>query len=94
MSLNPDQMKALRTQAHALKPIVLLGKKGLTDEVLSEIDLGLSTHELIKIKLVEPDKIKRHEQIQSILNATQAVLIQTVGKVCVLYRPGPEAPDA
>jgi len=48
--LNPAERKALRARAHKLEPVVMIGGKGLTDEVIAEIDRALSAHELIKVR--------------------------------------------
>jgi RNA-binding protein len=43
--------KQLKMQAHDLKPVVIIGQAGLTDAVLTEIDIALDYHELIKVKI-------------------------------------------
>jgi len=48
--LNPAERKALRARAHQLEPVVMIGGKGLTDEVIAEIDRALTAHELIKVR--------------------------------------------
>ena len=49
--MTPSDKKKFRAQAHALKPVILIGQSGLTDAVVNEIQLALDTHELIKIKI-------------------------------------------
>ena len=51
--LTDDQKKELRGRAHKLKPVVLLGKEGMTDAIVSAVDSALTTHELIKVKLLQ-----------------------------------------
>ncbi|WP_143178888.1 YhbY family RNA-binding protein, partial [Burkholderia mallei] len=48
LSLSPAERSALRSEAHALKPVVLIGAEGLTDAVLAEIEVHLAAHQLIK----------------------------------------------
>jgi RNA-binding protein len=81
----------LRGQAHALKPVVLLGQHGYTPAVAAEINQALTDHELIKIKLPSDDRQWRIETAQAICTELQAELIQTIGKTVVLYRKRPEA---
>ena len=40
--------KNLRAQAHHLKPLVMIGAKGVTDQLVGSVDIALNDHELIK----------------------------------------------
>lgn len=81
--------KQLKSQAHHLSPVVLMGAKGLTDALIAECDLALTTHELIKIKIVSADKQEKTAMVAALCQATQAELIQTIGHIAVLYRKNP-----
>ncbi len=90
MRLNPQQIRELKKQAHHLKPVVMIGQHGLSENVLNEIDIALDTHELIKVKLAGADKAER-EQISSKITAQQkASLIQIIGRIAIFYRPNPD----
>lgn len=84
------QKKQLRSQAHALKPIVIVGDKGITDNVLQEIDRALFDHELIKVRINAADKAEKKQLTQTICKHTQAALIQTIGHIIVIYRKRPK----
>ncbi len=87
----PAQIRAeFKARAHSLKPIVQLGNKGLTESVIKEIDQALINHELIKIKVSGQDKIAQAATTQTILEKTQAELIQSMGHTLTLYRPKAE----
>jgi len=75
-------------KAHALQPVIMIGQAGLTDPVLTEIDLALKTHELIKIK-VRAERDERKLIQEAIITATNAELIQSIGQVVVIYRKKP-----
>lgn len=92
MKLNTKQKQFLRSQAHHLNPVVLLGQHGLTDAVMAEIELALTTHELIKVRVPGQDREDKKAIIDRISETTGAELIQTVGHIAVLYRPHPEEP--
>lgn len=49
--LNPKQRQFLKARAHALKPVVQIGKAGVTPALLTELDIMLDSLELVKIKL-------------------------------------------
>lgn len=86
MSLSPEKIKRLKLQVHALKPVVLLGAKGLTDAVQKEIDAALNVHELIKIRLNAPDHATRDEMITAICEVQKAELIVQIGHLIAIYR--------
>jgi RNA-binding protein len=48
--LSPAERKELKARAHKLEPVVLIGAKGLTDEVVKEVDLALKAQELVKVR--------------------------------------------
>ena len=84
--LSSAQRKRLRGLAHGLEPMVMLGKQGLTDAVLAEIDGALAVHELIKLRFVAAREEKRElaAEIEARLGCCCAGL---VGHVAILYRP-------
>ncbi len=86
MTLNTKQKQALKAQAHKLKPVILIGGKGLTPSVLKEIDGALNHHELIKIRIASNDRDARRAMLAEITEATQSQLIQTIGNIGVFYR--------
>ncbi len=86
MPISQQQKKQFRQQAHHLKPVVMLGSKGLTDAVQMEIDNALETHELIKIKIAGDDRDARNTISTEICSYQHAELIQTIGKTITVYR--------
>ena len=57
--LTPAERKALKAKAHKLEPIVRIGTKGLTDDVIAEIDRALRAHELIKVRAGSMERDQR-----------------------------------
>ena len=78
--------KALKQQAHHLKPVVMIGNKGLSDAVHQEIEVALDAHELIKIKINANDQEDKKIMLELILQQHQAQLIQSIGYIAVIYR--------
>lgn len=78
--------QALKAKAHALKPVVLLGSKGLTPAVIQEINVALEAHELIKVKLKAQDKEERIKLAEDICAQLNAEVIQHIGSIVILYR--------
>ena len=91
LNLTPAERSVLRAEAHGLKPIVLVGESGLTPSVMKEIELGLDSHGLIKVRVFGDDREARIEMYETICAQTGAAPVQHIGKLLVLYRPKKEA---
>ena len=91
--LTPAERKALKARAHKLEPVVQLGAKGLTDEVIAEVDRALRAHELIKVRAGDLDRDQRDKALDSICRSTHAEGVQHVGKVFVLFRKNENADE-
>jgi RNA-binding protein len=92
MSLNKNQIKHLRGLCHALNPVVMLGQKGLTQEVLDELEIALAHHELVKVKLGIDDREQRQKIADSICATSGAQCVQAIGKTISLFRRNPKKP--
>ena len=86
------QKKHLRTMAHTLKPLVNLGKHGLSSETKNEIDTKLLEHELIKLKVLDSCPISKKEFADLLNQENSLEVVQIIGKTLTLYSPHPEEP--
>jgi len=86
MSLTPKDKQLLKGRAHPLKPIVLIGNKGVTEAVKKEIERALDDHELIKIRMQAQDRNVRRDAFSEICQSHQAELVQMVGMIAIIYR--------
>ncbi|MEC4721082.1 ribosome assembly RNA-binding protein YhbY [Noviherbaspirillum sp. CPCC 100848] len=91
LKLTPAERSALRSEAHALNPVVIIGESGLTPSVLKEIDTSLNAHGLIKVRVFGDDREARIGMYETICKELDAAPIQHIGKLLVLYRPKKEA---
>lgn len=81
------QKKFLRGLAHGLKPIVLIGQKGLTDELVRSVEQAFQSHELIKIKFNDFKEKDQKEEISKILEKkTGSELVGAVGHTCIFFK--------
>ncbi|MEJ2767633.1 YhbY family RNA-binding protein [Mycetohabitans sp. B46] len=87
LTLSSAERSALRSQAHPLKPVVLIGADGLTDAVLNEIDVHLNAHGLIKIRVFGDERDERAALYDTICDRLSAAPIQHIGKLLVIWRP-------
>lgn len=90
LKLTPAERSALRSEAHALDPVVLIGEAGLTPAVLKEIDANLNAHGLIKVRVFGDDREERIAIYDSICTKLDAAPVQHIGKLLIVYRPKKE----
>ncbi|OJS99242.1 ribosome assembly RNA-binding protein YhbY [Marinobacter nauticus] len=86
MSLSPEQRREYRAIAHNLKPVIIVGDKGLSEGLQDELERALNDHELIKIKVASTDREARQGAIQALCESSGAELVQTIGKIAVILR--------
>ena len=92
MNISDRQRKHLRTLAHPRKPVVTVGRNGLTENVMAEIESALAHHELVKVRVSIGDRTQRDETVSRICELTKAELVQRIGHIATLYLPNPENP--
>jgi RNA-binding protein len=86
-SLTAAQKRYLRSLGHHLKPVILVGTKGITPALLAELEIAMEHHELVKVKVAAGDRDERDAWIGELVKATGAALAQRVGNIATLYRP-------
>lgn len=91
MTLSAADKKHYRTIAHNLNPVIIIGDKGLTENLMDELFRALRDHELIKVKIAVGDRDDRAEIIEHLLGTTKAELVQQIGKIVVLLKKNPKA---
>lgn len=93
VSLTSHERAHLKARAHGLEPMVQIGHAGVTDALVAEVDRALTAHELIKVRLGDADRDARDAHATTLSARTDAVAVQRVGKVLVLWRPRPDVPS-
>jgi RNA-binding protein len=92
MSLSEKQLKFLRGKAHPLKPVIMIGKTGLSAGVAAETERALHDHELIKVRVRTSDREARDALLSELTQQTHSELVTRIGHVAVLYRAHPKLP--
>ena len=78
--------KYLRSQAHHLDPVVMIGKNGLASSVLEKIDTSLNDHELIKIRFLDYNRDAIQTMCVEIAEKTSSEFCGKIGHVGIFYR--------
>ena len=89
-NLSSSQRSYLRSQAHHLEPVVLIGKHGITDGTVESIDRVLEARELIKIKFREfkDEKLSLSEKITELTNSQ---VVGVIGHTLIIFRQNPDS---
>lgn len=93
-SLSSRQRAQLRQMAHSLKPVLRIGKEGVTPAAVQALREAFNTRELLKVKVQEAAPGDAGTAGASLAEAVEgAHLVQTIGRTAVLYRTHPERPQ-
>ncbi|ABI59255.1 MULTISPECIES: ribosome assembly RNA-binding protein YhbY [Nitrosomonas] len=90
LELDMALRRQLTASAHHLNPVVTIGKDGLAESIISELDRSLLKHELIKIKVLEGDRDQRTSLLEKICLSLNAAPIKQIGKILIIYRINPD----
>ncbi len=90
MKLTGKQKRYLRGLGHHLDPIVMIGKAGLSEAIVTSTSEALDQHELIKLKVQDGCELDRREVADALAKVTQASLVQVLGRTFLLYRRSEE----
>jgi RNA-binding protein len=85
--LSPRRRRDLRGEAHSLQPLVQVGHEGVTSSVIDAVSRALRDHELIKVRLHEPEDKKR--MAEQLASESRSALCGLVGHTVILFKPKP-----
>lgn len=86
MAITPKQKRYLRGLAHKLKPVVMIGNAGVTENIIQEMDSSLSHHELIKVRISGMEREDRVLSTMDLCKKTNSELVTTIGHIAIIYR--------
>lgn len=86
------QRAYLRSMATNIDTILMVGKGGMSPEIIKQAEEALTARELIKGKVLETSPIPAKEVAAEIASATQAEVVQVIGTKFILYRRNDKEP--
>jgi RNA-binding protein len=89
--LEGNQRRFLRSKGHELDPVVLVGQRGVNENLVGNFEDALEAHELVKVKVHNKDAIPR--VAESLHESTDAQLAQQIGNMLLFYRENSEDPN-
>ncbi len=84
--LTGKQIRHLRALGHHLKPVVLIGKAGISEAVIRQVNQALYDHELVKIRLQETCPVDRKLAADELSARTSSYLVQVLGRTILLFK--------
>jgi RNA-binding protein len=91
--LSSAERRRLRARAHPLAPVAQVGRQGLSDAFLAEVDRALESHELIKLRL-HGERDERAAQLAAVSERLGAAVVGAVGGVAILFRKAEQGASA
>lgn len=88
--LTGKQKRFLRSKAHSLQPIFQVGKGGVNENMVKQINEALEVRELVKISILQNCDEDRETIAEQLTKGTRAELVQIIGKMIVLYKESRE----
>lgn len=88
--LTGKQKRYLRSLANRLEPILQVGKSGVSENLVCQLDDALTARELVKIRVLPNAPLTVDETAAVLSERTGAELVQVIGRNAVLYRQGEE----
>ncbi|MDR5658040.1 ribosome assembly RNA-binding protein YhbY [Serpentinicella sp. ANB-PHB4] len=90
--LTGKQRSYLKGIANTTKPITQIGKNGITESLLEQLDEALEARELIKVNILETSLVTAQSAAEEITKALDAEFVQAIGNKFVLYRKSQNNP--
>lgn len=91
--LNGKQRAYLRSIANTIDTILIIGKGGITDQVIKQADDALTAREIIKGKVLENSDLTSRQAADMLSEEVSSDVVQVIGSKFVLYRPNPDEPQ-
>jgi len=88
--LKGKERSYLKSLSNTLEPILIIGKNGVTDNVIKQLDDALEARELIKIKLLDNSGLDAKEVANDVAKVLKAEFVQSIGSKFTIYRKAKE----
>ncbi len=88
--LNSRQRAQLRGMANSLQPIFQIGKGGVGEQLIRQVNEALEARELIKLTVLETSPTKARESADAVAEATGSDVVQVIGSKFILYKQSKE----
>lgn len=84
--LTGKQKNYLRSEAHHLKPILQVGKLGVNENLVEQVEDVLEKRELIKVSVLQNCEMDKSDVAEALKNEAEAEIVQIIGNTIILYK--------
>lgn len=88
--LNSRQRAQLRSMANSYQSIFQIGKGGIGEQLIRQVNEALEARELIKLTVLETSPVKARECADTVAQATESDVVQVIGSKFILYKQSKE----
>jgi len=88
--LTSKEIRHLRGLGHHLAVLAMIGKEGITDNLVKAVVDNLTAHELVKVRIQDTCPLERGDAVDQLAAAAGAAVVQVLGKTALIYRPNPD----
>lgn len=87
MIIKGKKNRYLRSQAATMKPVIQIGREGISENLLNQLEILIEKNELIKVSLLQNTRVEPQDLIEALNEFDQNIVpIQTIGSKMVLYK--------
>ncbi|SHJ46685.1 RNA-binding protein [Hathewaya proteolytica DSM 3090] len=90
--ITSKQRATLRALANTMEPIFQVGKLGIEENFICQIDSALEARELIKVKVLENSGLTAREASEILCDELKCEGVQIIGNKIVIYRKSQKKP--
>lgn len=88
--LSGKERRHLRGLGHHLADLAMIGKEGITSNLIKAVQDNLTAHELVKVRIQNTCPLEREAAVEQLAAAAGAAVVQILGKTALIYRPNPD----
>jgi len=88
--LSGKEIRHLKGLGHHLADLAMIGKEGITPNLVKAVQDNLKAHELVKIRIQDTCPLERKDAVEQLATAASAAVVQILGKTALIYRPNPD----
>ncbi|MBW1605692.1 ribosome assembly RNA-binding protein YhbY [Lactobacillus sp. Sy-1] len=91
MNLRGKQKRFLRAQANRMRPLFSIGKEGLSDQWLTQVNAALNNRELMKVNILQNSAVEPEDVREFVENNSEIQVVQTIGRTVLLFKIADQA---
>lgn len=92
LKITSKRIARLKKIGNKTRPIIRIGKDGLSDNIIENLEKVLITRELIKIRILNNSDEEVREVAEKLSQSTKSIIVSVIGKTILLFKENPKKP--